>query len=212
MIYSIQPVRLRILDAKLIQPTRRRRATAGERNMKLSRRQFLQSTAALFCAPAIVKAENIMSIWTPPQSIEVAHRENLADLIHDVWPHETPILARAFKEGFELVDVSKTADCIRKNLILHVKDGPTGPAGKAYISPDGGPRILLKHLSISARCARHEQNAREVWLIRAKAKELVSDLMYQRGQWDTSNPEQTRRIRDRLVQSYWQASFERVKK
>lgn len=33
--------------------------------MSIDRRQFLQGAAALFCAPAIVKAENIMKIWTP---------------------------------------------------------------------------------------------------------------------------------------------------
>ena len=31
----------------------------------MNRRKFLQSTAALFCAPAIVKAENIMRIAEP---------------------------------------------------------------------------------------------------------------------------------------------------
>ena len=33
----------------------------------ITRRSFLKGTAALFCAPAIVKAENIMKIWTPPE-------------------------------------------------------------------------------------------------------------------------------------------------
>lgn len=35
--------------------------------MKMTRRQFFQTSAALFCAPAIVKAENLMKIWVPPE-------------------------------------------------------------------------------------------------------------------------------------------------
>lgn len=35
--------------------------------MKMNRRQFLQTSGALFCAPAIVKAENLMKIWVPPE-------------------------------------------------------------------------------------------------------------------------------------------------
>lgn len=34
---------------------------------EMTRRTFLKTTGALFAAPAIVKAENIMKIWTPPE-------------------------------------------------------------------------------------------------------------------------------------------------
>ena len=34
----------------------------------MNRRNFLKGSAALFAAPAIVKAENIMKIWTPPDA------------------------------------------------------------------------------------------------------------------------------------------------
>ena len=33
----------------------------------MNRRKFLLGSSSLFCAPAIVKAENIMSIWVPPE-------------------------------------------------------------------------------------------------------------------------------------------------
>jgi hypothetical protein len=33
----------------------------------VSRRTFLKSAGVLLAAPAIVKAENIMKIWTPPK-------------------------------------------------------------------------------------------------------------------------------------------------
>ena len=35
--------------------------------MKMTRRQFLKTAAAAVAAPAIVKAENIMPIWVPPE-------------------------------------------------------------------------------------------------------------------------------------------------
>jgi len=35
--------------------------------MAISRRSFLKGTAALFAAPAIIKAENLMDVWTPPE-------------------------------------------------------------------------------------------------------------------------------------------------
>lgn len=35
--------------------------------MIITRRQFLKASAALVAAPAIVKAENLMPIWVPPE-------------------------------------------------------------------------------------------------------------------------------------------------
>ena len=32
----------------------------------MDRRRFIQGAAALFCAPAIVRAESLMKIWVPP--------------------------------------------------------------------------------------------------------------------------------------------------
>ncbi len=32
----------------------------------MNRRKFLLGTAGLFCAPAIVRSESLMKIWTPP--------------------------------------------------------------------------------------------------------------------------------------------------
>jgi hypothetical protein len=43
----------------------------------MNRRGFLQTCLALAAAPSIVRAENIMRIWTPPQGILVPF--NLAD-------------------------------------------------------------------------------------------------------------------------------------
>lgn len=37
--------------------------------MSISRRSFLKTAGIILAAPAIVKAENIMKIWTPPQDI-----------------------------------------------------------------------------------------------------------------------------------------------
>jgi len=36
----------------------------------MDRRKFLQGAAALFAAPAIVRAESLMPIYVPPQNIE----------------------------------------------------------------------------------------------------------------------------------------------
>ena len=36
---------------------------------KLDRRKFLFGTTSLFCAPAIIKAENLMKMWIPPKDI-----------------------------------------------------------------------------------------------------------------------------------------------
>lgn len=59
----------------------------------MDRRQFLKGTAALFAAPAIVKAENIMPIWVPPQRV-IPHglREDLTELVYDISPTDTPLL------------------------------------------------------------------------------------------------------------------------
>ena len=35
----------------------------------MNRRGFIKGVAGLFVAPAIVKAENIMRIWVPPQGV-----------------------------------------------------------------------------------------------------------------------------------------------
>ena len=53
----------------------------------IDRRRFLQGAGALFCAPAIVKADNLMSIWVPP-----AH-QNLADFIFDISPSSPPLFS-----------------------------------------------------------------------------------------------------------------------
>jgi hypothetical protein len=34
--------------------------------MGMNRRQFIQSAAVLFCAPAIVRADSLMKLWVPP--------------------------------------------------------------------------------------------------------------------------------------------------
>lgn len=39
--------------------------------MNLSRRNFLKSSGIILAAPAIVKAENLMKIWTPPKDIVI---------------------------------------------------------------------------------------------------------------------------------------------
>lgn len=35
--------------------------------MNATRRRFIRNAAGFFCAPAIVKADNIMKIWVPPE-------------------------------------------------------------------------------------------------------------------------------------------------
>lgn len=48
----------------------------------MDRRKFLKGAAALFCAPAIVKAENIMTIQ-PPGRIILGLAESGRNIYHD---------------------------------------------------------------------------------------------------------------------------------
>lgn len=68
----------------------------------INRRRFLQGAAALFCAPAILKAESLMRVAPPPGTRLMGglyvydwvdpERENLEDMIYDVYPAETPLV------------------------------------------------------------------------------------------------------------------------
>ncbi|MCP4331656.1 MAG: hypothetical protein GY785_03280 [Gammaproteobacteria bacterium] len=40
----------------------------------MNRRKFLTGVSALFCAPAIIKAENSMKVWVPPSKLIVRDR------------------------------------------------------------------------------------------------------------------------------------------
>lgn len=51
--------------------------------MNINRRRFLQGTAALFCAPAIVKAENIMRVVAPKVILPVSVNISVTGLIPD---------------------------------------------------------------------------------------------------------------------------------
>lgn len=89
--------------------------------MNISKRRFLQSTAALFCAPAIVKAESIMKVVMPP--------------VRGVISGFDPV-AR-----FEEVDLRRTSDAIQKTIALR-EDGRvfrktiTLSSSHAYLTPD----------------------------------------------------------------------------
>lgn len=43
----------------------------------MNRRGFLKSAGIILAAPAIVKAENIMKIWTPPKDIILPENDSL---------------------------------------------------------------------------------------------------------------------------------------
>lgn len=55
--------------------------------MNLTRRGFLKSCLALAAAPAIVRAENIMRIWTPPQDLALPSWEVFAPQIERAVPY-----------------------------------------------------------------------------------------------------------------------------
>jgi len=48
--------------------------------MIITRRQFLKASAALVAAPAIVKAENLMPIWVPPEKKIVVRSLDLDEM------------------------------------------------------------------------------------------------------------------------------------
>lgn len=48
--------------------------------MIITRRQFLKASAALVAAPAIVKAENLMPVWVPPEKKIVVRSLDLDEM------------------------------------------------------------------------------------------------------------------------------------
>jgi hypothetical protein len=54
----------------------------------MNRRQFLQGSAALFCAPAIVRAESLMKIWVPDNEIILPSQRDI--YLGDEWVYHMP--------------------------------------------------------------------------------------------------------------------------
>ncbi len=97
----------------------------------MTRRTFLKASGALFAAPAIVKAENIMKIWTPPEKeIYMGRYENFRFV-------ETP--------NFELVgtmpgDKVYVKDMVTGQVLINEKAGG-GRFGAAI--PENGHMLRI---------------------------------------------------------------------
>lgn len=133
----------------------------------MDRRKFLQGAAALFAAPAIVKAENIMRIALPKEP-EIWVMDNLKIM-------EVPKL----DEGFEVFEFDRTEDARKYELVLRVKDGPNS---LNYLGENmgRGPQILKKQILITGcQAVSTPQNAELKYQIAKKSRECVMDLLYQ---------------------------------
>ena len=54
--------------------------------MNLSKRRFLIGTAALFCAPAIVRTDSLMKIWVPDERKIITRRTPIyVEYANEVW-------------------------------------------------------------------------------------------------------------------------------
>ena len=84
--------------------------------MKMNRRQFMQTAATLFCAPAIVKAENIMKIAAPKI-------ETLGSV--DVWVsdfHTVDMVPDKHKDFFEIYSGGQVVAIPRKQLQMRTPE------------------------------------------------------------------------------------------
>lgn len=106
----------------------------------MNRRGFLQSCLALAAAPAIVRAESIMRIWTPPQEIVLPHLEFWGAQIEmggiaGQYVGSVRLFNRTLSR-WELQQITMVAD--NPNLTPVMRIDPTG------LSVESGGKVLSK--------------------------------------------------------------------
>ncbi len=88
--------------------------------MKLTRRQFLQGMIAAGAAPAIVKAENLMKLYVPPEKKIItssSFTDGLRMVITDSLGQQYSFPVEQRGNGFYHVTVDKTIDARHSQII-----------------------------------------------------------------------------------------------
>lgn len=144
----------------------------------MNRRKFLKGAAALFCAPAIVKAENIMTIQ-PPGRIMRGISSFLAGPTQHDWhmDHLKPIEAS--------IDVY-VGDFHTMRVVPH--DQTKNATHRTLVCEDNGNLYREKIVVTSSQPMSAADLDREIrYQIERKAKELERDILLANGSVLTFN-------------------------
>lgn len=164
----------------------------------MDRRTFLRGTAALFCAPALVKAENLMPIQVPRREILLLNPSPdapFAGVGDNLFWHDGHLME------IRRHDLSRRGDAIKREIVLMVHDMDNGiPALPQAKQPF---RIMKKTWVVpspvpgeSVSSALVESTYQEA----KKLRELASDYHYiqDRENWRNHVQPTTLKFADKL--------------
>lgn len=85
----------------------------------MNRRKFLTGAAALFCAPAIVRAGSLMKIWVPPEPRIVTRNSSIyVEYANEEWNNARPFSdagkswERPFRDIPQALNIARAGDSI----------------------------------------------------------------------------------------------------